>query len=480
VINLLQAAATICVAWFLSPDDYGIAAIAMTVVLIVGSLSEMQLGEALIQHKSADRSIADTVWTLSILRGVLLAAIVAALARPVTLFYGDQRLLDVMLVLCLQPALSGMINPRRFLQEREMIYRQEFIIALVQKVFSVAVTIILALLLGNYWALVLGALAEAAIGVFVSFLVLPYRPRLSLTRTREIWGFSMWLTMGQFVNTINWQVENLVIGKLLGLGPLGIYRLGSSLAQLPTRELMAPVRKVALSGFASVVNNPKSDAEKQAIRHAYQKAQAFATAFALPVGVGFALISQTLVSALLADDWQPAVMILQALSAVFAFQTLASLVQPLGMAQGQTRLLFVRDVQMLIVRLPIIFGALYLWALPGIVGARVLTGLIAIGVNMVLVRRLIGIGVLEQLRVNIRALLSVVVMAASLWILQQMLDEETDRMRLLLRLFVEIAFGVVVYITCSTVLWRLMRKPEGPEVELLRIFRALKSRLKPS
>lgn len=479
-INLLQAAATILVAWYLSPDDYGIAAIAMTVLLIVASLSEMQLGEALIQHKTADRSIVDTVWTMGMLRGVILGAIVALLARPVSQFYGDSRLYEVMLVVALQPLISGFVNPRRFLQEREMIFRQEFIISLVQKFFSVAATIALAIWLENYWALIVGALIEVVLGLLISFAILPYRPRFSLTGVKEIFGFSVWLTLGQFVNTINWRVEYLFIGKVLGLGSLGIYRFGSNLAQLPTQELMAPVRKVTLSGFASVLNNQDNDYDDSAICRAYQKAQAFSTALALPVGVGFAMVAPTFAAALLADSWQPAVIIMQCLSAVFAFQTLGSLVQPLAMARGETRLLFIRDLQMLVVRLPIILGALYIWALPGIVAARVLTGAIAIAVNMFLIRRLIGLGVAAQLHANLRALVSVTVMAASLWVLQQFLGAEADRVSLMLRLFAEIAVGAGVYVACSAVMWRLMHKPQGPEHELLRIFFVLKSRLKPA
>jgi O-antigen/teichoic acid export membrane protein len=478
VVTLLQAVATVLAAWFLAPDDYGIAAVAMTIILILAELSEMQLGQALIRQKTVDPSAQDTVWTLGLLRALVLAGTVLLLAAPVAEFYGDPRLQDVMFVLALHPLLSGIINPRRFLQEREMIFRQEILITILQKLGGIAATVGLAFTLGNYWALILGALVETGLGLLISFAILPYRPKFGLTGVKEIWSFSIWLTLGQIVNTINWRIEFLIIGKVLGLAQLGIYRLGSTLAQLPTQELMAPVRKVALPGFSAVLNRPDHEADQQAIRRAYQKAQVFATAFALPVGVGFAMVSPTFVAAVLADSWQPTVMIMQYLAAVFALQTLGSLVQPLAMARGETRLLFVRNLQMLVIRLPIILVALYLWAMPGVVAARVLTGLIAIGVNMALVRHLIGLGVIEQLRANIRPVVSVATMALSLWFLQQTLGEETDRVRLLLRLFAEVAFGAVVYVACSVLLWRLMRKPDGPEVELVRLFRGLKARLR--
>ncbi|RUV30535.1 lipopolysaccharide biosynthesis protein, partial [Mesorhizobium sp. M1A.T.Ca.IN.004.03.1.1] len=80
----------------------------------------------------------------------------------------------------------------------------------------------------------------------------------------------------------------------------------------------------------------------------------------------------------------------QALASVFALQTLGSLVQPLGMAKGHTKMLFIRDTQMLVVRVPIIIAGLMMAGLPGVVYARVLTGLISTVVNMLLVKRLIN------------------------------------------------------------------------------------------
>lgn len=85
------------------------------------------------------------------------------------------------------------------------------------------------------------------------------------------------------------------------------------------------------------------------------------------------------------------------------------------MAKGHTKLLFIRDAQMLVVRVPIIIVGLMIAGLPGVVYARVLTGLISTAVNMLLVKRLIGLPFFQQLGANFRALASVALMAAGVW-----------------------------------------------------------------
>lgn len=471
LVNLVKAVSTIVIAWFLSPEDYGLVAIAATVLMLIESMTEMQLGEALIGHRTAAKPVVDTAWTLGAIRGVILSALLALLALPLADFYGDDRLVPIMLVLSLQPLFTGPANPQIFIQQRKLNFRQEFILTVGRKLLGAVLAISLAVWLQSYWALIIGSLFEAFVGLILSFALVPYRPRFSFSGFRDLWRFSVWLSLGQIVNTLNWRVEYLFIGKWLDLAQLGLYRLGSNLAQLPTQELMIPVRKVVYPGLAAVLTDPESRDDGPRIRSAYQRAQSVATAVALFVGVCFAMLADTLIAAVLDERWQGTAFIIQYLSAVFAFQTLGSLVQPLAMARNETRRLFIRDTQMLFIRLPIILVALYLWSLPGVVAARVLSGVIAIGINMTLVRRLIALPVADQLRANLRPIVSVAVMALVLWGLDSAFAQNASRLALIGQLAVEFGVAILTYIATMSVLWHLQGRPNGPETEILSLLR---------
>lgn len=475
IINLLQTFSTIIVAWYLSPEDYGLVAIVMTFMTIITAVTNMQLGEALIRQENPGEQEINTVWTLGMLRGIVMALFFVATAWPVAHFYNDPRLGPMMYALALSPLLMGLQNPMRFLQQRNLVFRQEFLITVLQKVAGFACTVGIAAVWKTYWALIIGNTVFYGAGTLISFILMRYRPRFTLKGVKEIFGFSVWITLGEIINTLNWRFEFLLIGKILGMAPLGIYNMGSNLAQLPTAETMKPLKKVIYPGFTGVLNDPNGTPER--LRSAYQRAQGTVTLIALPVGVGFALLSDPLVRLVLSERWYPVIPILQYLSAVFAFQTLGSLVQPLGWAKGRTRWLFVRDTWMFFLRLPLIITGMMIAGLPGVVVARIITGLIATVFNMFLVQRLIDLPVLEQLRVNLRALASIVLAAVAAALLSMLFDGATaNRIGLFWQICTEGAGGLFIYIACNSLFWRLAGRPEGPETEIHRIVCKLVTR----
>lgn len=474
IVNGLAALSTFVLAWNLAPSDFGVVALGMTILMIASTVTELSLAEALIRHEAPQESHFSAAWTLNALRGLLLALLFAAIARPAAILFDEPRLTGVMLALGLGVFMSGLTNPRRILFQRDLIFWQEFVLAVSQKLAGFVAAVAVAVLYHSYWALVIGTLVAQATNVAVSYLVLPFRPRVCFRHMREFFSFSAWLTAGQIVNTLNWRFDYLLVGKMLGNTALGFYSVGSNLAMMPTREATMPLTQTIYPGFAGIRNDPAR------LAAAYQRAQALLAAVALPAGIGAAVIADPLVRLALGEKWAPVTFVIQALASVFALQTLGSLVQPLGMARGETRLLFIRDTQMLVVRVPVMIVGLMLAGLPGVVVGRVFTGLCSTVVNMVLVRRLIGVAVSKQLQANLRALVSVAAMAAGVAFAASHLAQTADRPMLALQVATLVALGGFLYCASTFLLWELMGRPEGPETEVQAIFGKVLAKLRPA
>ena len=406
IVNGLATLSTFVLAWNLAPSDFGLVAMGMTLLLIVDTVTQLSLAEALIRHKAPDESHFSAAWTLNATRGLLLCLFFAACAYPVSVLFEEPRLSGVMLALGLSLLMGGLTNPRRIMLQRDLIFWQEFVLSVSQKVTGFVAGVAVAMIYHSYWALVIGTLVSQATNVIVSYFVLPFRPRITFQHMREFFSFSAWLTAGQIVNTLNWRFDSLLVGKMLGGTALGYYSVGSNLAMMPTREATLPLTQTIYPGFSSIRDDPLR------LAAAYLRVQALVAAVALPAGIGVAVVADPLVRLALGEKWAPVIFIIQSLASVFALQTLGSLVQPLGMAKGETRLLFIRDTQMLFVRVPVMIAGLMLYGLPGVIIGRVFTGLFSALVNMILVKRFIGVTVLKQLSANVRALTSIVVMAA--------------------------------------------------------------------
>jgi O-antigen/teichoic acid export membrane protein len=232
--------------------------------------------------------------------------------------------------------------------------------------------------------------------------------------------------------------------------------------------------KVIFPGFASIRSDPAR------LASAYQRAQALVTAVALPAGFGAALIADPLIRLAMGEKWVPVIFLVQVLASVFALQTLGSLSEPLGMAQGQTRLLFIRNLQMLFIRVPIIVIGMLLAGLKGVVIARVVSGLISIFLAMRLVRRFTGLGVAEQLAANVRAFISVAVMSLGVIAISPFLDHGTDSAALLLRIASMAVIAAALYCGTSMLLWHLMQRPSGPEREFQQLLAKMLAKVRPA
>ncbi len=472
IVNILATLSTFILARYLTPADFGLVAIGTTLLLIVTNLTELSLTQALVRHDALDDSHLNTAWTLNALRGLIAFVIFSLGAYPVAEIYEDSRLAGIMLALGFSILLAGLINPRLVVLQRQLIFRQEFILGVSQKLFGFIASVAVAVIFHSYWALIVGILISQIANLIVSYWLLPFRPKFSLVRTRELLSFSIWLSAGSIINTLNWRFDLLLVGKLLGSSALGNYSVGSNLSVMATRETVAPLMQTVYPSFSSI----KHDSER--LQSAYQRVQTLITAIALPAGIGMALVADRVVILALGPNWAEAVLVVQVLASVFALQTLGSLVQPLGMSKGETRRLFVRDTQMFVVRIPIILAGLLAYGLIGLLIARVLTGLLAAYVNMRLVRSFIGISVTRQVLANARALFSVLIMAIAVTSLSRELISSPVVGISVAYLMLLVATGAVVYVGTSVCLWVLMKRPAGPEVEVMNILSKVLSGLK--
>ncbi|MDB5662288.1 MAG: polysaccharide biosynthesis protein [Sphingomonas bacterium] len=466
LVNLFGLVSTIALARLLVPADFGLVAIAITMLAILSAITNLSLAEALVQHKAPTPEHYHTAWSLGVLRGAVIGGLFALSAHAAARFYDDPRLEAVMYVLSFSVFLSGLTNPRIVVLQRSLVFWQDFVLEVSQKLVAVGVSITLAILFRNYWALVFGTVAGQLVTLILSYTILPFRPRISLRHVRELWSFSIWLTLGQLVSTINWRFDQLLIGKFLGRTALGIYTVGDNLAQLPTRESTQPLTRTLFPAFAKLNDDP----DRQ--RRGFQRAQSTITAVALPLGVGVALVADPMVRLVLGERWLAAIGVIQALASIFALHTLGGLAQPLGMARGETRTLFNRDLQLFFIRLPFICAGMFLWGLNGVVAARVLTGLIGLGFDMGLIRRFLGLSYLAQLRANLRTFAAVIVMCGGVLILRHTLTLGHDSGALALRLAIEGGAGAILYAGSRLLIWRARGRPDGPETELARLVAA--------
>lgn len=463
-INIIGFFSALLLARLLLPEDFGLVAIATTMIAIMTSVTEISLSSALLQHQDPTDDHYHTAWTLGLLRALFVSVITAALAWPLAALYGDQRLVGLILALAATSALGGVANPKVIELTRALVFRQEFVLGVSNKLIAFVVSAVVAIVWRSYWALVAGQIVAQVASVLISYALVRYRPRFVLSKTRELLSFSVWLTLSQVLNTLNYRFDTLFIGYFLGNAMLGVYSYGDNLANMVTREATSPIANTLFPAFSRMVGDPDR------MRAAYFKAQGLLFAIALPVGVGFAMIAEPLVLLALGEKWRGAILIVQVIASSAGAWSIGATYFPLALAHGKTEAVFSRDLASFLLRVPILTVGFWLGGLTGFVVARLLTGGLGLVLNMTLIRSLIGVGLRAQFLAQIRPIIATLAMVGALlaYRLVTLLPANSE-FAALRDLGIEIGLAGVVYVFTLWLSWRVSGRPSGVEDEAIKL-----------
>lgn len=97
-IHLLGLVSTAFLARLLTPEDFGLVAMAMAALALVETLTYFGVELALIRNKNAGRAELDTAWTIRLIQLGLVAIAIFLAAPLAAAYYGDPRLTDILRV----------------------------------------------------------------------------------------------------------------------------------------------------------------------------------------------------------------------------------------------------------------------------------------------------------------------------------------------------------------------------------------------
>lgn len=455
VAKSLDLVSLVVLARLLTPDDFGLVAIAVSVVLIANSVTELPVLDVLVQRQEiSDQDIA-TAFTLTALRGLLVAAVVAAASLPIAWFYSDERLILILCVVALAPLFQGLASPTMVNFARRIEYGPSAWSTLIGKGCSLALSLAIAFWTGSYWALIAGLVAMQAATTACTHVLAPWRPRLGFKGTRAILGFAGWVTLSRIIWTLSMQADKMLVGRVLGKTSLGHYSMAGDIASVATYAIAGPILGPIFAGFSRI----RGDVPR--LRQAYMKSQQTLVMVVLPFGVGLAAIAGSMIPTLLGPDWQATVPVIFWLAPVIALQMMSVPVQAVTMALGMPKTLALREGIGLAIRLPITLVAAIYFGLVGAAAARSLTGLVIILVNLVIVRGIMGLPVAAQLLNVWRSLGSATLMAVVLVAIDILLGTTLGSNLMLLA--VQIPTGALVYAATHLALWQCAGRPDGAE-----------------
>lgn len=322
----------------LTPEDFGLAALALSLVMFFTMIGDAGLGRSLVRVDASDSEAWSSAFWGSILLMLALSGLFFLLSWPAAAFFEEPRLVPIMMTLSLAPFLMGIAEiPAASLLQKEKfqwLAGAEFAAAMA----GIVVALVVAFNGGGAWALVWQHLTQRIVKGIVVQLASQLYPRLVLNfaKLKEHVRFMVDTAAWSMTTFVSRQADTLIVGKVLGAATLGLYNIAVRIMQLPVSILGGSLHSAIYPRFVKLREDNK------ALRELVLFTTMAQAVFAFPAIAAVAAASHAFFTLLLSERWQASGEIFTLLAGAAAIQTIVaingSLLQAIGRTGARLRL----------------------------------------------------------------------------------------------------------------------------------------------
>ncbi|HUS11512.1 MAG TPA: oligosaccharide flippase family protein [Pyrinomonadaceae bacterium] len=370
--QLIGFVRSIVLARILAPEDFGLLGMALTIVAALNALTTMGLDRTIVANKfdtkAELKAHLDTVWSAEVIRSLLIALLVSASAFPMSRFYGQGQLKVIIPILGLASLVNGLQNIGLVILRKEISFARIFWYELTTNIIGIALTVALAVVMRNVWALVIGLLLTAVLGTVFSYIFHSYRPRLAfekvaLRRSLSVGKFTLVIAIASYVTNM---ADNVMVGRLLGTGALGNYSLAFNIASAPIIVLVFALASVFFPAYAEIAAQPER------LELAFTKVFSISSVIMLMSTLPLFLLSGEIIQLLFGVKWTTAGTVLRVLALGIPLRGLSVIISTVFWGLNRPKQVAVGKTLEALVFLAALYPLITAFGLPGVAWASVI------------------------------------------------------------------------------------------------------------
>jgi O-antigen/teichoic acid export membrane protein len=292
------------------------------------------------------------------------------------------------------------------------------------------------------WSLVTQPLVGSLMTTVLSFVYCRWRPTydFSLDAIRTLVAFSANVLGSSVLNYVIRNTDSLLIGKLLGSGPLGYYAMAYQLMLYPLGQVSGVIVRVLFPTLSQL----QGDMER--FRRAYLKAVSAIALITFPMMTGLYAVSEDFVEVIFGAKWLPMLPVLNILCWVGMIQSIGTTVGTIYLAVARVRLMFLLTLG----SMPVFVAAFLAgvkWGIVGVAAAYALVSILFFYVSLAVAFSVCGLAFARFHQAIARVLLSSLIMLTAVlivrWLAQIAGVPQWER------LVISILAGVIAYCGAS-------------------------------
>lgn len=361
--QILTWVSTVVVARVLTPADYGLVAIASTIINFVTMINEFGLGTAVVTNRTLSHRQVGELNCLAVLFGFVGFVVSGLMAFPLSRFFEVPELAWVLIAMGASFLIAAFRTIPTALLEKDLQFKSLALVEGGQAIIASLCVVAMALLGWGYWALVMGLIVGTCAWTVFTLVYRSHPFHWPILRSlADTITFSWHLVVMRVAWYIASNADRLMAGKILGQAAVGSYTFASTLASMPIEKVTGLVNRVTPAFFSTM------QTDYAALRRYILNLTEGLALITFPAATGLALVAHDCVLLILGDQWKDVVVPLQLMALYGAFRSIMTLLSPTLLVTGLSRLGMLNSVWSIFVLLPAFYVGSW-WGINGIAAA---------------------------------------------------------------------------------------------------------------
>jgi O-antigen/teichoic acid export membrane protein len=329
----LNVAVAVILARVLSPEDFGVFAIAFAVISFLEFAKYGGMVVPVIQSRTISEDQLDTLFWFNTAVGLGVAACACLIAPVFGYVYGDSRVAPVVTALALTFILGGLSTQHVALLRRTLRFTTLAVCEAAALGIASGVGIFAALHGAHYWSLVYLTITREALLLMLSVIATRWIPRWPRrwADVAPLVRFGGLMMAFDLMGYLTFKLDNLIVGWYLGAAVLGFYDKAYQFLLMPVTQITLPLSNVVHATLSRL------QAEPERFRAYLEHALLLATSLGMPLTAFFYGNAATIIEQLLGPRWLPSLPIFQALAPAAFVMTITACVGWISLSLGRAR-----------------------------------------------------------------------------------------------------------------------------------------------
>lgn len=429
---------SIILARLLDPVVYGTVALVTVFTTILQVFVDSGFGMALVQKKNSDEIDFSTVFYFNIVICAFLYLIMFILAPFIARFYDNEQLSLIIRILSLVLVVSGFKSIQSVYVTKHLMFKKFFFATLIGTVISAGVGIFMAYKGYGVWALIAQNLLNQGIDTIILWITVGWRPKrvFSFKRLKSLFSFGWKLLASALLDVGYNQLRALIVGKKYSAEDLAYYNRGEQIPNLAISNINNSIDSVLLPSMSI------AQEDKQRVKQMLKRSISVSSFVLLPVMAGIAVTANSLVAVLLTEKWNSAIPYMQLFCLIYAFYPIHTANLNAMKAMGRSDYFLKLEIIKKIIGIGLLLGAMWI-SVQAIVISLLIANLLSLIINTYPNKKILGYGILEQMKDLLPALLLSGIMFGVTYFIYYMDGAG------FMTLVKQILIGVVVYFTLA-------------------------------